>query len=125
MIKGNKDKNTAVVLGSCPHEMSNVIPWSKSITYVHINTERFESEYLKGVCGIAVQPGFLYVLSCWNLPEHHLNNVSLIITKIFLSIEILAMKKSQLGSRALFIHLAHDQQVILEFCVDNKMKLIL
>lgn len=73
-----------------------------------------------------MQPGFLYFFTLLEFAyTSSEDDISLIITKIFAPIEILAMKKSQLWSQALFIHLTHDQQVIIEFCVDNKMKLIL
>lgn len=58
----------------------------------HLCAHRYRNiltfEYLKGVYGIAVQPGFLYVLSHRNVPE---GDVSLIIVKIFVSVEILAL----------------------------------
>lgn len=73
MTKSNKGKNTAAVLGSCPDKISHVALWSKSIACMPLQYRNILIfEYLKGICGIAVQSGFLYILSLRNQPEHHL-----------------------------------------------------
>lgn len=128
-LQAIKIKKTVLTVKVYPYELCNDIPWEKSTISMLIKPERIYHWIFEIILcyrySVRLSVCFILPELAWTSPE---GTTTLTMLKLFLTIEIIAMKKARtkttknLQSGSLFIHLICHEQIMLKSCVDNQKK---